>query len=97
MDVGCGNGKYLGLNSDCFFIGCDISLVLVNICVDRGYEVMVVDVVNLLYRNDYGDVVIFIVVLYYFSIESRRRKVIEELVRVVKKGGLILIIVWVVE
>ncbi|KAI8015946.1 tRNA (carboxymethyluridine(34)-5-O)-methyltransferase [Camellia lanceoleosa] len=36
LDAGCGNGKYLGLNSGCFFIGCDISAPLINICADRG-------------------------------------------------------------
>lgn len=97
LDAGCGNGKYLGLNPDCFFIGCDISSALVNICVDRGHEVMVADAVNLPYRNDYGDAAISIAVLHHLSTESRRRKAIEELIRVVKKGGLILITVWAVE
>lgn len=33
VDVGCGNGKYLGFNWKCFFVGCDISFFLIGICV----------------------------------------------------------------
>ncbi|XAR48594.1 tRNA (carboxymethyluridine(34)-5-O)-methyltransferase [Bertholletia excelsa] len=97
LDAGCGNGKYLGLNPGCFFIGCDISAPLINICADRGHEVMVSDAVNLPYRSGYGDAAISIAVLHHLSTESRRRKAIEELVRVVRKGGLVLITVWAVE
>lgn len=97
LDAGCGNGKYLGFNPDCFFIGCDISPSLIKICSDRGHEVLVADAVNLPYRTDFGDAAISIAVLHHLSTESRRRKAIEELVRVVKKGGLVLITVWAVE
>lgn len=97
LDAGCGNGKYLGLNPDCFFIGCDISPSLINICSDKGHEVIVADAVNLPYRSNYGDAAISIAVLHHLSTENRRRKAIEELVRVVKKGGLVLITVWAVE
>ncbi|KAJ4701251.1 alkylated DNA repair protein alkB-like 8-like [Melia azedarach] len=97
LDAGCGNGKYLGLNPYCFFIGCDISAPLIKICVDRGHEVLVADAVNLPYRSDFGDAAISIAVLHHLSTESRRKKAIEELVRVVKKGGLVLITVWAVE
>nr|DAD40236.1 TPA_asm: hypothetical protein HUJ06_014559 [Nelumbo nucifera] len=97
LDAGCGNGKYLGLNPDCFFIGCDISAPLINICAGRGHEAMVADAVNLPYRTGFGDAAISIAVLHHLSTESRRKKAIEELVRVVKKGGLVLITVWAVE
>ncbi|KAI4301602.1 hypothetical protein L6164_034864 [Bauhinia variegata] len=97
LDAGCGNGKYLGLNPDCYFIGCDISPSLIKICNDRGHEVLVADAVNLPYRTGFGDSAISIAVLHHLSTENRRRKAIEELVRVVKKGGLVLITVWAVE
>ncbi|POO04067.1 Methyltransferase type [Trema orientale] len=97
LDAGCGNGKYLGLNPDCFFIGCDISHALIKICADRGHEVLVADAVNLPYKTDFGDAAISIAVLHHLSTESRRKKAIEELVRVVKKGGLVLITVWAAE
>lgn len=97
LDAGCGNGKYLGLNHDCFFIGCDISPPLIKICGDRGHEVLVADAVNLPYRTDFGDAAMSIAVLHHLSTENRRRKAIEELVRVVKRGGFVLITVWAVE
>lgn len=97
LDAGCGNGKYLGFNPNCFFIGCDISPPLIDICAGRGHEVLVADAVNLPYRSDFGDAAISIAVLHHLSTESRRRKAIEELVRVVRKGGLVLITVWAVE
>lgn len=97
LDAGCGNGKYLGLNPDSFFIGCDISAPLIKICLDRGHEVLVADAVNLPYRTGFGDAAISIAVLHHLSTENRRKKAIEELVRVVKKGGLVLITVWAVE
>lgn len=97
LDAGCGNGKYLGLNPNCFFIGCDISGPLIQICSDRGHEVLVADAVNLPYRSGYGDTAISIAVLHHLSTEHRRKKAIDELVRVVKIGGLVLITVWAVE
>lgn len=94
LDAGCGNGKYLGFNPNCFYIGCDISLPLIDICARRGHEVMVADAVNLPYRDNFGDAAISIAVLHHLSTEMRRRKAIEELIRVARKGGLVLITVW---
>lgn len=97
LDAGCGNGKYLGFNPDCTFVGCDISEPLIKICADRGHEVLVADAVNLPYRTGFGDAAISIAVLHHLSTENRRKRAINELVRAVKKGGLILITVWAVE
>lgn len=97
LDAGCGNGKYLGLNPNCVFIGCDISPPLIKICADRGHEVLVADAVNLPYRTGFGDAAISIAVLHHLSTDNRRKKAIEELLRVVKKGGHVLITVWAVE
>ncbi|KAL5718641.1 tRNA (carboxymethyluridine(34)-5-O)-methyltransferase [Ranunculus cassubicifolius] len=97
LDAGCGNGKYLGLNPDCFYIGCDISPSLISICAERGNEVVVADAVILPYRSDFGDAAISIAVLHHLSTESRRVKAIQELIRVVRKGGLVLITVWAAE
>ncbi|XP_047078009.1 tRNA (carboxymethyluridine(34)-5-O)-methyltransferase-like [Lolium rigidum] len=97
LDAGCGNGKYLGFNPRCFYLGCDISPPLIEICAGRGHEVFVADAVNMPYRENVGDAAISIAVLHHLSTEERRRKAIEELVRVVKRGGLVLITVWAVE
>lgn len=97
LDAGCGNGKYLGLNPSCFFIGCDISNPLIKICSDKGQEVLVADAVNLPYREGFGDAAISIAVLHHLSTENRRKSAIAELVRVVKPGGFVLITVWAAE
>ncbi|CAM0944143.1 unnamed protein product [Alopecurus aequalis] len=97
LDAGCGNGKYLGFNPECFYVGCDISPSLIEICAGRGHEVFVADVVDLPYRENVGDAAISIAVLHHLSTEDRRRKAVEELIRVVKRGGLVLITVWAVE
>ncbi|CAA0816677.1 S-adenosyl-L-methionine-dependent methyltransferases superfamily protein [Striga hermonthica] len=94
LDAGCGNGKYLGLNPNCYFIGCDISGPLIYICSDKGHEVLVADAVNLPYRTGYGDAAISIAVLHHLSTEGRRKGAVEELIRSVKTGGLVLITVW---
>jgi alkylated DNA repair protein alkB family protein 8 len=70
LDAGCGNGKYLGFNPDCLFIGCDISPPLIEICAGRGHEVLVADAVNLPYRDDFGDAAISIAVLHHLSTDD---------------------------
>lgn len=97
IDAGCGNGKYLGLNPRCFFVGCDLSSPLVSICSQRGNEVLVGDTLQLPCRTGFFDAAISIAVLHHLSTEERRRKAVEELARVVAAGGKILITVWAVE
>ncbi|KAK6115751.1 hypothetical protein DH2020_008020 [Rehmannia glutinosa] len=82
--------KYLGLNP----IAISLIAPLINICTDKGHDVLVADAVNLPYRTGYGDAAISIAVLHHLSTESRRKGAVEELIRVVKPGGLVLITVW---
>ncbi|CAM6087992.1 unnamed protein product [Calypogeia fissa] len=93
-DSGCGNGKYLGYNPNCFFIGCDISAPLVAICSRKGQEALVADALNLPYKTGFYDAAISIAVLHHLSNENRRKRAIEELLRVVCSGGKVLITVW---
>ena len=100
LDAGCGNGRYLGLNPKCFFVGCDLRSPLVSICSQKEgeqHEVMVADTLHLPYRDGLFDGVISIAVLHHLSTEERRRKAVEEMARVVMRGGRILITVWAVE
>lgn len=50
-DVGCGNGKYLSANSECFFLGSDHSDKLIEICKERGFNAFVADGLDLPYRD----------------------------------------------
>lgn len=49
-DVGCGNGKYLGINDQLFMFGSDRSQNLASICKERGYSIIVCDILSLPYR-----------------------------------------------
>lgn len=49
-DVGCGNGKYLGINEQLLMFGSDRSQNLAAICRERGYHVIVCDILSLPYR-----------------------------------------------
>lgn len=49
-DVGCGNGKYLGVNKNLVMLGSDRSFNLASICEDRGFQVLVSDCLKLPYR-----------------------------------------------
>lgn len=96
-DAGCGNGKYLGFNRKCFFVGCDISPPLIGICAQHGHEVFVADSLHLPHRTGFCDAGISIAVLHHLSNEERRVRAIEELLRVVRRKGRVLFTVWAVE
>ena len=49
-DVGCGNGKYLGVNKELLMFGSDRSFNLVSICEERGHQAIVSDCLTLPYR-----------------------------------------------
>jgi len=96
-DVGCGNGKYLGIRPDLAVLGSDISEELLKICATRGFDVVVADGVHLPYRDDCLDALISIAVLHHISTLERRQAVIKEFLRVVRPGGRIFITVWALE
>ncbi|KAG0257748.1 tRNA methyltransferase, has a role in tRNA modification [Mortierella polycephala] len=90
-DVGCGNGKYIGVNPKLFMVGSD------SICGERGHEAMVCDGLALPYRPEFFDFAISIAVIHHFISPERRIAAIEEILRVVRVGGRVLIFVWALE
>ncbi|KAJ2474096.1 tRNA methyltransferase, has a role in tRNA modification [Coemansia sp. RSA 2322] len=97
-DVGCGNGKYLGVRTgDIFMMGTDRSESLVDICQQRSYECLVSDGLDLPYREGAFDFAISIAVIHHFSSEERRRAAIKELLRIIRPGGTVLVFVWALE
>ncbi|KAJ2557374.1 tRNA methyltransferase, has a role in tRNA modification [Coemansia sp. RSA 1836] len=97
-DIGCGNGKYLGVRTgDIFMMGTDRSESLVDICRERNYECLVSDGLDLPYRDNAFDFAISIAVIHHFSSEERRRAAIRELLRIVRPGGTVLVFVWALE
>ncbi|KAF9112201.1 hypothetical protein BGX27_003802 [Mortierella sp. AM989] len=104
-DVGCGNGKYIGVNPKLFVVGSDRSSNLISICGERGHEAMVCDGLSLPYRPQFFasdpptslDFAISIAVIHHFISPERRVAAIEEILRVVRIGGRVLIFVWALE
>ncbi|XP_019634528.1 PREDICTED: alkylated DNA repair protein alkB homolog 8-like [Branchiostoma belcheri] len=97
VDVGCGNGKYLGANKDVYSLGNDRSSGLANICRDRQLEVFVCDAMSVPVRTGAVDAAISIAVIHHFCTQERRLKAVKELARLLKPGGRALIYVWAFE
>ncbi|XP_026361638.2 alkylated DNA repair protein alkB homolog 8 isoform X2 [Ursus arctos] len=96
-DVGCGNGKYLGINKELYMIGCDRSQNLVDICRDRHFQAVVGDALAVPLRGGSCDACISIAVIHHFSTAERRVAALRELVRLLRPGGTALIYVWAME
>ncbi|XP_077397142.1 tRNA (carboxymethyluridine(34)-5-O)-methyltransferase alkbh8 isoform X1 [Festucalex cinctus] len=96
-DVGCGNGKYLGVNPEVISVGCDRSSALVQICAERGFQAFVSDALCVPLRTASCDACISIAVIHHFSTPERRLAAVKELVRLLKPGGHALIYVWAFE
>ncbi|KAM3616192.1 uncharacterized protein V6R79_014098 [Siganus canaliculatus] len=96
-DVGCGNGKYLGVNPDVVAVGCDRSSALIQICAQRGFQAFVSDALTVPLRTASCDACISIAVIHHFSTPERRLAAVKELVRLLKPGGRALIYVWAFE
>jgi len=93
IDVGCGNGKNLGLSNG-YNIGCDYCCGLLNIAKSSGHEVIRCDALALPYKNSCADAVICIAVIHHFATFERRLQAVYEIIRILKQGGLALIYVW---
>ncbi|KAM6099984.1 putative tRNA methyltransferase 9B isoform 2-T4 [Theristicus caerulescens] len=85
-DIGCGNGKYLHINSQAYKLGCDYCFPLVESARNEGHEVMVCHSLYLPYR-----------MIHHFSTEERRMRAIKEMARILRVGGQIMIYVWAME
>ncbi|KAI7852948.1 S-adenosyl-L-methionine-dependent methyltransferase [Circinella umbellata] len=96
-DVGCGNGKYIGVNPNILMLGSDRSANLIEIVHERGFEGMVADGLNLPYRDNSLDFAVSIAVIHHFSSTERRKEAIDELLRIVRPGGKVLVFVWALE
>uniref|UniRef100_A0A3B4WE36 tRNA (carboxymethyluridine(34)-5-O)-methyltransferase n=1 Tax=Seriola lalandi dorsalis TaxID=1841481 RepID=A0A3B4WE36_SERLL len=96
-DVGCGNGKYLGVNPELIAVGCDRSSALVQICAERGFQAFVSDALSVPLRTASCDACISIAVIHHFSTQERRLAAVRELVRLLRPGGRALIYVWAFE
>ncbi|XP_078459136.1 tRNA (carboxymethyluridine(34)-5-O)-methyltransferase ALKBH8 [Lampetra planeri] len=96
-DVGCGNGKYLGLAEESYVFGCDRSAGLVGICEQRGFQALVCDALALPVRTGACDACLSIAVIHHLSTQERRLEALRELLRILRPGGRALVYVWALE
>ncbi|KAA0195949.1 Alkylated DNA repair protein alkB 8, partial [Fasciolopsis buskii] len=108
-DIGCGNGKYLlaaversssELNDRkktvrlAPVLALDRSVRLTQIVRERGFDVVVGDVMRLPYQAGRLDFFLCVAVIHHLSTNGRRLEAIQELARLLRPGGTGLIQVW---
>ena len=99
-DVGCGNGKYLGVNPNLNMIGTDRSFNLIGCARERSEQrsqTFVADSLSLPLRSNVFDSVISIAVVHHFSTNSLRVQALSEMHRILRPGGIMLVYVWAYE
>ncbi|CAK4079792.1 unnamed protein product [Aphanomyces euteiches] len=96
-DIGCGNGKYLGVNKGILTIGSDRSIPLLRVCAERAHEVFGCDGLAVPLRSGAFDAAICIAVLHHMSTIEHRLQMLRELARIVRVGGLIYVVAWAFE
>ena len=96
-DIGCGNGKNMNIKQGVHYFGCDFSESLVKICVTKGLNVIVGDILNIPYDNNSFNYTMSIAVIHHLSTNEKRIKAIKELLRITKPGGKVFILVWALE
>ena len=95
LDLGCGNGKYLGLESSTGWeIGADYSFNLLQISAARGHQSVRCDLLSVPFRDGVAGGVICIAALHHLAAPARRLAALQEIARVLRSQGRGLIYVW---
>ncbi|KAK2741451.1 tRNA methyltransferase, has a role in tRNA modification [Myotisia sp. PD_48] len=105
LDIGCGNGKYLKVNSDIFIVASDRSQALATIASQHHpHSAIIADNLNLPHRDGKFDFAISIAVVHHLSLPERRVKAIASILETLRQpcptdpvGGKALIYVWALE
>ena len=92
LDMGCGNGR--NMDYPRHMIGIDNCQEFVNICNNKGCNVMRCDIVNTPFISNSFNFIINIAVFHHLSNKHRRLQCLKEMYRILKPGGRILISIW---
>lgn len=94
IDVGCGNGRNLGINSKCYDIGTDFSMPLCKIAAQRQKPIFCASALDLPIRDGTFDHVICIAVIHHFASVERRVQCLREIARIMRVGGTAYVTAW---
>lgn len=103
LDVGCGNGKYLGVNPKLVMVGSDRSDGLVQCALDNlrkngsPFNLCVADGLHLPHEDGRFDFAISIAVIHHFATEERRVDAIRHVLSKLKVCGRFLVYCWALE
>lgn len=98
LDVGCGNGKYLAVNSNIFIVGSDRSSNLISIAArHQPHSVIVADILTLPHPPRSFDFAVSIAVVHHLSTSERRIQAIRSILGSIRSGAQALIYVWALE
>lgn len=98
LDIGCGNGKYLAVNTNIFILGSDRSSNLISIASKhQPHSVLVSDILDLPHPKGVFDFAISIAVVHHLSTPERRVEAIASMLQHLRPGGRVLIFVWALE
>lgn len=99
IDIGCGNGKYLGVNPELFMIGSDYLTGLIECAhgINKNYNLAVSDGLCLPHAEDRFDFAISIAVIHHFATPERRQQAIAHILSKVRVGGQFLVYCWALE
>lgn len=98
LDVGCGNGKYLGVNKEVMMLGLERCPELCDICNSRGFvDVATGDGLLIPVRTGAADAVISIAVVHHHATDERRMAALAEMCRCLRTGGTMLVYCWALE
>lgn len=95
LDLGCGNGKYLGQGDvGRFEVGADFSKNLLDIVTGRGHQAVRCDLLAVPFRDNSVSGLICIAALHHLATQDRRVCALQEMSRVLVPGARLLVYVW---
>lgn len=97
LDVGCGNGRNLCINSDVIDFGTDNSMTLCRYALQRGRPIFRATALDLPLRSGTFDAIICIAVIHHFASAERRAMCLREIARLLRVGGKAYVTAWATE